>query len=37
MKNLIIIALLSVATLHAQRNVEVKESLTKNQDVYLNF
>ena len=37
MKNLIIIALLSVASLHAQRNVEVKESLSKNQDVYLDF
>jgi len=36
-KNLIIIALLSVATLHAQRHVEIKESLTKNQEVFLNF
>ncbi|MFK7782815.1 hypothetical protein [Psychroserpens sp.] len=37
MKHLIIIALLSVVTLHAQRNVEIKESLSKNQDVYLDF
>ena len=37
MKNLIIIALLSVTALHAQRNVEVKENLSKNQDVYLDF
>ncbi|WP_323787005.1 hypothetical protein [Psychroserpens sp.] len=34
---LIIIALLSVATLHAQRHVEIKESLSKNQDVFLDF
>nr|WP_321232130.1 hypothetical protein [uncultured Psychroserpens sp.] len=37
MKKIVIIALLSVATLQAQRNVEVKESISKNQDVYLNF
>ncbi|WP_456438549.1 hypothetical protein [Psychroserpens sp.] len=37
MKNLILIALLSVATLHAQRNVEFKKSLSKNQDVFLDF
>ncbi len=37
MKNIIIIVLLSISTLHAQRNVEVKEGLTKNQDVYLDF
>jgi len=37
MKHIIIIALLSVTTLHAQRQVEVKEDLSKNQDVYLNF
>ncbi|WP_298900505.1 hypothetical protein [uncultured Psychroserpens sp.] len=37
MKKLIILALLSVTTLHAQRNVEAKERLSKNQDVYLNL
>jgi hypothetical protein len=37
MKNLIIIALLSVTALHAQRYVEVKENLSNNQEVYLDF
>lgn len=37
MKHVIIIALLSVATLHAQRTVEIKERLSNNQEVYLNF
>lgn len=37
MKKFIILALLSVVTLHAQRDVEVKESLAQNQDLYLNF
>ncbi|WCO01215.1 DUF4097 family beta strand repeat-containing protein [Psychroserpens ponticola] len=37
MKYLILIALLSVTTLHAQRNVEINKSLSKNQDVFLDF
>lgn len=37
MKNVILMALLSVATLHAQRNVEINERLSQNQDVYLDF
>lgn len=37
MKHLIILAFLSVATLQAQRIVNVNERLSKNQEVYLNF
>ncbi|MDG5490246.1 hypothetical protein [Psychroserpens sp. SPM9] len=37
MKNLIILALLSVATLQAQRHVEINESISNNQEVYLHF
>lgn len=37
MKHILVFALLSVATLHAQRQVEVNESLSQNQNVYLHF
>lgn len=37
MKNLIILTLLSVVTLHAQRNVELTEKLSSDQELYLNF
>ncbi|WP_460217811.1 DUF4097 family beta strand repeat-containing protein [Psychroserpens sp. MEBiC05023] len=36
-KSLVVLFLLSVATLQAQRHVEVKENISKNQEVYLNF
>lgn len=37
MKYILVLALLSVVSLNAQRQVEVKESITKNQELFVNF
>ncbi len=37
MKYIIIVALLSVVTLNAQKQVEVKEQISKDQEVFINF
>ncbi len=37
MKYIIIVALLSVVTLNAQKQVEVKEQISKDQEIFINF